>query len=89
MSEEIDIVERLKARVIYDAKFYPPADPLHAEAASEIQRLRGEVERLRGALDTIADGTAPSIPHGHYLAHRRAVDIARNARTPSPKPKAP
>lgn len=46
MSEEKDIVERLKERVIYDAQYYPPADPLHAEAASEITRLRGEVERL-------------------------------------------
>lgn len=129
MSEERDIVERLKERVVYDATHNPPADPLDAEAASEIQRLRGEVsgwqeiaadrqaahaalvneserlrgevERLRGqvrsavdgaqplwsgdvarmkeALATIADGSAPPIPHGHYIAHRRAVDVARVA----------
>lgn len=50
MSEERDIVERLKERVVYDATHNPPADPLDAEAASEIQRLRGEVERLHQGL---------------------------------------
>ena len=38
-----------------------------------------ELERMREALRQIADGSAPPIPHGHYLAHRRAVDVARQA----------
>lgn len=38
-----------------------------------------ELERMREALRQIADGSAPPIPHGHYLAHRRAVDVARVA----------
>jgi hypothetical protein len=81
MSEERDIVERLGEV----SGWHSDTREINERAASEIQRLRGEVERLRGALDTIAEGTAPPIPHGHYLAHRRAVDIARNARVPSPK----
>lgn len=48
-----------------------------------------ERDRLRGALRTIATGTAPPEPHGHYLAHRACVDVARKALkalTPEPKP---
>lgn len=50
MSEERDLIERLKERVVYDANHNPPADPLHAEAASEITRLRAQVrEAVDGA----------------------------------------
>lgn len=38
-----------------------------------------ELERMREALEMIAEGSAPPDPHGHYLAHRRAVDVARQA----------
>jgi len=72
MSEEKDIVERLKERVIYDAQYYPPADPLHAEAASEITRLRGEVERLREGLmpylEKVANLANAMIASGDYVA---------------------
>jgi hypothetical protein len=47
------------------------------------QDLRADLIRennaLREALRKIAEGTAPADPHGHYLAHREAVRIAREA----------
>ena len=121
MSEERDIVERLKTLSVMSFEGVSIRD----QAASEIQRLRGEVERLhqglrvrgmridsqaavddalaaidewkanadrwggeverlRDALAKIADGSTPPEPHGHYLAHRHAVKIARAAiATPS------
>ena len=62
------------------------ADDGGAADKAEIARLRSliaeqavELERMREALEQIADGSAPPIPHGHYLAHRHAVDLARVA----------
>jgi hypothetical protein len=37
------------------------------------------IEELERALGEIAEGSAPPIPHGHYLAHRHAVNVARVA----------
>ena len=45
----------------------------------ELDKAKAENARMREALEQIADGSAPPIPHGHYLAHRRAVDVARQA----------
>lgn len=51
-----------------------------AEAAADALAERAaEIERMREALEQIADGSAPPIPHGHYLAHRHAVNLARAA----------
>jgi hypothetical protein len=45
---------------------------LRLEAASRI-------EELEAAMGDIAEGLVPPIPHGHYLAHRHAVNVARVA----------
>ena len=45
----------------------------------QLDKAKAENARMREALRQIADGSAPPIPHGHYLAHRRAVDVARVA----------
>jgi hypothetical protein len=95
MSEERDIVERSRVTAYRLAGFDGPekldaeiVGELLLENASEIQRLRGEVERLTDALAKIADGSTPPQPEGHYLAHRHAVKLAREALSP-PSPKAP
>ena len=50
-------------------------DDLHAALAS----AQAENERLREALSEISRATTPPEQHGHYLAHRSAVKIARAA----------
>jgi len=47
--------------------------------AADINALLDSHADLVDALKLIAEGTAPPIPHGHYLAHRHAVNIARSA----------
>ena len=49
-----DLIDRLKARCVYgDARLllWKKHDPLSAEAAAEIYRLRAEIERLDRAAD--------------------------------------
>ncbi len=41
------------------------------------------VERFRQALCKIAEGLVPPDRHGHYLAHREAVRVARAALRPA------
>lgn len=46
-----DLIARLQARCSYgDARMWMKHDPLSAEAAAELSRLRAEVERLTAAL---------------------------------------
>lgn len=74
-----------------------------AALEGEVERLRGQVRdavdgaqplwsgdvaRMKDALAKIADGSTPPEPHGHYLAHRHAVKIAREALAPTPSTKA-
>lgn len=55
------------------------AKPIDLVAETLVQRHEAaeEIERLRAALALIAVGTTPPEQHGHYLAHREAVRIAR------------
>lgn len=46
---------------------------------ADVRKLIAQREALAEALAVIADGTAPPDQHGHYLAHREAVKIARAA----------
>jgi len=48
-------------------------------AANRISELEARVGVLEGAMSKIADGKTPPDQHGHYLAHREAVEIARAA----------
>lgn len=57
-------------------------DAILADAATRVAGLEAENARLTAALSKIAEGTAPPEPHGHYLAHRACVDIARAALKP-------
>ena len=50
------------------------ADAVIASSAAAFR-----IEELERALGEIAEGSAPPIPHGHYLAHRHAVNVARVA----------
>lgn len=55
---------------------------LHADLTALLashRKMREEHERFRTALGTIAEGTVPPPKHGHYLAHRAAVKLARQA----------
>lgn len=54
-------------------------------AANRISELEARVGVLEGALTKIADGKVPPDMHGHYLALREAVKIARAALTPQEK----
>ncbi len=59
-----DLIDRLKARCVYgDARLllWKKHDPLSAEAAVEIYRLRVEIERLTKAHDTVCGALAESI----------------------------
>lgn len=44
-----------------------------------IEDLTAERDRYRAALQVIARGTVPPPKEGHYLAHREAVRLAREA----------
>ena len=66
------LVERLREQFNYERECYPPPNPLLWDAASRI-------EELERAMGDIAEGLVPPIPHGHYLAHRHAVNVARVA----------
>jgi hypothetical protein len=62
------------ARGAYPAKVSDLQD-----IAADIQSVLAMYAELRDALAKIADGSTPPQPHGHYLAHRHAVKIAREA----------
>lgn len=47
------------------------------EFAAPMREAAKEIERLRGALAVIAGGLVPPDRHGHFLAHRAAVELAR------------
>ena len=49
------------------------------EAEAALASAQAENERLREALSEISRATTPPEQHGHYLAHRSAVKIARAA----------
>jgi hypothetical protein len=72
------------ARLADDARFmargaYPAKVSDLVGIADDIEAVLAERARLRKALATIAEGITPPQPHGHYLAHRHAVNIARCA----------
>lgn len=74
----ITLVERLKAHVTYE--YMPAAARLAMDEAA------ARITRLETALVGIARGDVPPDQHGHYLAHRAAVKIARGALNLSPNP---
>lgn len=49
------------------------------EVAAQRFDEASRVDRMQRALTAIACGTVPPDQHGHYLAHREAVRIAREA----------
>ena len=72
------------ARLADDARFmargaYPAKVSDLVGIADDIEAVLAERVRLRKALATIAEGITPPQRHGHYLAHREAVKIARAA----------
>lgn len=71
-------------RLADDARFmaggaYPAKVSDLMGIADDIEAVLTERVRLRNALATIAEGITPPQRHGHYLAHREAVKIARAA----------
>lgn len=56
-------------------------DSIHVtpQCRSVIRRLLAENAALREAVTAVADGSVPPEQHGHYLAHRAAVKVARAA----------
>lgn len=48
------------------------------QAATAIETLAARVEELEGVMRQVAEGLVPPDPHGHYLAHREAVRLARS-----------
>jgi hypothetical protein len=77
------------AAIDFDVTFDPPTVLALLDerdtAANRISELEARVGVLEGALTKIADGKVPPDMHGHYLAHREAVKIARAALTPQEK----
>lgn len=69
------LLTRLRAPLSMNM-FAKPID-LAAEALLQRKEAADEIARLRGALAVIASGKAPTDKHGHYLAHRSAVRLAR------------
>ena len=72
------------ARLADDARYmaggaYPATVKDLTGIASDIQEVLAMYARLSDALAKIADGSTPPQPEGHYLAHRHAVNIAREA----------
>jgi hypothetical protein len=51
------------------------------EQIAHAKQQQATIERLTAALTEIAQGTVPPEKEGHYLAHRRAVRLAREAIT--------
>ena len=47
--------------------------------AEDIERVLSSHATLEAALRKIAEGKVPPPAHGHYLAHREAVKVARAA----------
>lgn len=70
-----DLLTRLRAPLSM-SMFAKPID-LAAETLVQRHEAAEEIERLRGALAVIASGKVPADKHGHYLAHRSAVRLAR------------
>jgi hypothetical protein len=50
-----------------------------ADAVIASSAAASRIEELEAAMGDIAEGLVPPIPHGHYLAHRHAVNVARVA----------
>lgn len=86
------LVERLPHWRVTDHGVATPEDvercivKIAEEDAALAYRLEGyvasaasRIEELERALGDIAEGLVPPIPHGHYLAHRHAVNVARVA----------
>ena len=55
--------------------------PAAAEQIADValSAAASRIEELEAAMGDIAEGLVPPIPHGHYLAHRHAVNVARVA----------
>lgn len=72
------------ARLADDARYmaggaYPAKVADLQGIAADIELVLASHAKLRDALAKIADGSTPPQPEGHYLAHRHAVKIARDA----------
>jgi len=81
MSER-DIVEKLEARCSYgDARLWQRHDPLSAEAAAEILRLRSALANAkRAGWITGRDAAAEALAR---QGHHQAVDLLRNMEPPA------
>lgn len=79
-----DLVERLTRMSDNYQRATRSRNRLMDEAASTLTSLEAERDRLREALTTIASATAPALVHGHYLAHRGCVLVARKALSRTP-----
>ena len=68
-----DLIERLQARCVYgDARLLMSSrhDPLSAEAAAEIYRLRAEIKRLKREVDVAAS----AMVRNHNRAEKAEVE---------------
>jgi len=75
-----NVLERLADDAGYMARGAYPAHVTDLQAiAYDIQEVLAKYAQLADALAKIADGSTPPQPEGHYLAHRHAVKIAREA----------
>lgn len=70
-----NLLDRLRAPLTM-SMFTKPID-LAAEALLQRKEAADHIARLRGALAVIAGGLVSPDRHGHYLAHRAAVELAR------------
>lgn len=59
--------------------------PMLSEIPAALAALKADQDGLRAALEKIADGSVGPEKEGHYLAHRKAVEIARAALHPKPQ----
>ena len=79
---EVELISRLRTRADQYRQSGPSAEHTASmldEAAAALASAQAENERLREALSEISRATTPPEQHGHYLAHRSAVKIARAA----------